>query len=139
MALNASKPTQVTELTREQVATVLTKPLEQASVFLAAGPRIYDTAGPLRIPAGPAPAAPDALEWVGESEQIPEHDPEFDELQLLPSTMRSANKRSLTSALWGSGWAYCSAKPPSAARSPQRGRRNSKLTDCAGQMSMTGF
>ena len=89
MALNASKPTQVAELTREQVATVLTKPLEAASVFLAAGPRIYDTAGPLRIPAGPAPAGPDALEWVGESELIPEHDPEFDELQLLPSTMKS--------------------------------------------------
>lgn len=89
MALNASKPTQVTELTREQVATILTKPLEQASVFLAAGPRIYDTTGPLRIPTAPAPAGPDALSWVGESELIPEHDPEFDELQLLPSTMKS--------------------------------------------------
>lgn len=89
MALNASKPTQVTELTREQVATILTKPLEQASVFLAAGPRIYDTTGPLRIPTAPAPAGPDALSWVGESEVIPEHDPEFDELQLLPSTMKS--------------------------------------------------
>lgn len=89
MALNASKPTQVTELTREQVATILTKPLEQASVFLAAGPRIYDTTGPLRIPTAPAPAGPDALSWIGESEQIPEHDPEFDELQLLPSTMKS--------------------------------------------------
>ncbi len=61
MPLNASKPTQVTELTREQVATILTKPLEQASVFLAAGPRIYDTTGPLRIPTAPAPAGPDAL------------------------------------------------------------------------------
>ena len=89
MALNASKPTQVTELTREQVATILTKPLEQASVFLAAGPRIYDTTGPLRIPTAPAPAGPNALSWVGESELIPEHDPEFDELQLLPSTMKS--------------------------------------------------
>ena len=89
MALNASKPTEVTELTREQVATILTKPLEAASVFLAAGPRIYDTTGPLRIPTAPAPAGPDALSWVGESEQIPEHDPEFDELQLLPSTMKS--------------------------------------------------
>ena len=89
MALNASKPTQVTELTREQVATILTKPLEQASVFLAAGPRIYDTTGPLRIPTAPAPAGPGKLSWVGESELIPEHDPEFDELQLLPSTMKS--------------------------------------------------
>ena len=72
MALNASKPTQVTELTREQVATILTKPLEQASVFLAAGPTIHDTTGPLRIPSAPAPADADALEWVGESELIPE-------------------------------------------------------------------
>ena len=89
MALNASKPTQVTELTREQVATILTKPLEQASVFLAAGPMIHDTTGPLRIPSAPAPADTDALEWVGESEQIPEHDPTFGEIQLLPSTMKS--------------------------------------------------
>ena len=89
MALNASKPTQVTELTREQVATILTKPLEQASVFLAAGPRIYDTTGPLRIPTAPAPTSPGRLSWIGESELIPEHDPEFDELQLMPSTMKS--------------------------------------------------
>ena len=42
MALNTPD---ATELTREQVATILTKPLEQASVFLAAGPRVFDTTG----------------------------------------------------------------------------------------------
>lgn len=89
MALNASKPSQVTELTREQVATILTKPLEQASVFLAAGPRVFDTTGPLRVPGLPAPAVAGELQFIGESEQIPELDPDFSEVQLLPSTMKS--------------------------------------------------
>lgn len=89
MALNASKPTAVTELTREQVATILTRPLEQASVFLAAGPRVFDTTGPLRVPGLPGPAATDALKFIGESELIPELDPDFSEVQLLPSTMKS--------------------------------------------------
>src|SRR5699024_6717132 len=43
---------------------------------------------PVRIPALPQPD-PDALEWVGENEQIPEAEPEFDEIDLLPSTMQS--------------------------------------------------
>jgi len=39
-------------LTQEQVQKILVKPLEQASVFLSAGPRIFDVtaAGPVRIP-----------------------------------------------------------------------------------------
>lgn len=86
MALNT---TTATELTAEQVSSILTKPLEQASVFLAAGPRIFDTTGPLRVPGLPGPGDPDALAWVGESELIPEVDPEFSEVQLLPSTMKS--------------------------------------------------
>lgn len=77
-----------TELTAEQVVRVLTRPLEQASVFLASGVRIIDTAGPLRIPAAPASLAGD-LDFVGENEQIPEVDPSFDEIQLMPSTMKS--------------------------------------------------
>lgn len=78
------------ELTAEQVATVLTQPLEQASVFMSAVPaaNIYDTPGPLRIPSLPGSKA-DALGWTGENEQIPEQDYEFGELQLLPSTMKS--------------------------------------------------
>ena len=74
------------ELTAEQVARILVKPLEAASVFLAAGPRIFDTAGPLRIPK--APKASD-VSFVGENELIPEVNPDFDEVQLLPSTMKS--------------------------------------------------
>lgn len=77
------------ELTREQVSAILTEPLQARSVFLAAGPRIFDTDGsPVRIPALPSPDV-DALEWVGENEEIPETDPEFDETTLLPSTMKS--------------------------------------------------
>ena len=86
MALNT---TDATELTREQVATILTKPLEQASVFLAAGPRVFDTTGPLRVPGLPGAGDPADLEWIGESELIPEWDTEFSEVQLLPSTMKS--------------------------------------------------
>ena len=75
-----------TELTAEQVQKILVKPLEAASVFLAAGPRIFDTAGPLRIPK--APKASD-VSFVGENELIPEVNPDFDEVRLLPSTMKS--------------------------------------------------
>ena len=76
-------------LTAEQVSTILTKPLEQRSVFMAAGPTIFDTNGsPVRIPAMPA-SEQDALQWVGENELIPEVDPEFGETELLPSTMKS--------------------------------------------------
>lgn len=86
MALNTPD---APELTREQVATILTKPLEQASVFLAAGPRIFDTTGPLRVPGLPGAGDPATLQWIGESELIPERDTDFSEVQLLPSTMKS--------------------------------------------------
>ena len=82
----AAGSTAAAELTAEQVAKVLVKPLEAASTFLAAGPRIFDTAGPLRIPK--APKASD-VSFVGENEQIPEANPDFDEVSLLPSTMKS--------------------------------------------------
>lgn len=75
-----------TELTAEQVSTVLIQPLEAASQFLAAGPRIIDTAGPLRIPRMPGATNPS---WHGENEQITEVNPDFGEMQLLPSTMES--------------------------------------------------
>ena len=85
----AVSTTTATELTREQVSTILTRPLEQQSVFLAAGPRIVDTDGsPVRLPAAPVSTV-DELEWTGENELIPEVDPEFDEVTLLPSTMKS--------------------------------------------------
>ncbi len=75
-----------TELTQEQVAKILVQPLAEKSVFLAAGPRIFDTAGPLRIPKAGAAVDPD---WTGENELITEKDVDFDEVQLLPSTMKS--------------------------------------------------
>lgn len=75
-----------TELTQEQVAKILVKPLEEAAKFLAAGPRIFDTASPLRIP---KLGGPTVVTWVGENEQIPEANPDFDEVELLPSTMKS--------------------------------------------------
>ena len=85
----ASSTTTAAALTAEQVSTILTKPLEQRSVFMAAGPTIFDTNGsPVRIPAMPA-SEQDELQWVGENELIPEVDPEFGETELLPSTMKS--------------------------------------------------
>ncbi|MFS0898928.1 phage major capsid protein [Mycolicibacterium litorale] len=75
-----------TELTQEQVAKILVKPLEAEAKFLAAGPRIFDTASPLRIP---KLGGPTVVTWVGENEQIPEVNPDFDEIELLPSTMKS--------------------------------------------------
>lgn len=84
MALDST--TNATELTAEQVSTVLVGPLADRSVFLNSGAKIVDTAGPLRMPKGAAPTTPD---WYGQNEQIVEDDPTFDELELLPSTMKS--------------------------------------------------
>ena len=86
MAQNVSNTPQ---LTKEQVATTLLRPLEAASVFLAAGPTIFDTDGsPLRLPVAPG-TQQDNLQWIGESELIPNQDYELSEISLLPSTMRS--------------------------------------------------
>lgn len=75
------------ELTAEQVQSILVQPLEQASVFLAAGPRIFDTDGsPVRIPK--LGGATD-VSWYGENEQITDDDVDFDEVTLLPSTIKS--------------------------------------------------
>lgn len=95
----AASTTDNSELTQEQVATTLIKPLEQASVFLAAGPRIFDTAGgnTLRIPTMPSLVQDDGNggtepfvhTFTGENELIPEAEIATDELVLLPSTMKS--------------------------------------------------
>lgn len=74
------------ELTQTQVAKLLLQPLQAASVFLAAGPRIFDTPGPLRLPKMTGMGEPS---WHGENEQITEVDATFDEITLLPSTMKS--------------------------------------------------
>jgi HK97 family phage major capsid protein len=74
-----------TTLLTSQVASLLVEPLEQASTFLAAGPTIYDTAGPLRIPriASGATAA-----FVAAGAQISDSNASFDEVTLLPSSLK---------------------------------------------------
>lgn len=81
-------PTSITasSLTSEQVLAFLIRPLEEASVFLAAGPRIYDTTGePIRVPKLASMGTPS---FVAEGSAIPEVDPSFSEVVLLPSTIR---------------------------------------------------
>lgn len=73
-------------LITEQVAKVLVEPLEAKSVVLEAGPKIFDSSEPLRIPTltdGFDPA------WVGENELIPEDDAAFGELALMPTERKS--------------------------------------------------
>jgi HK97 family phage major capsid protein len=72
-------------LTADEVANYLVGPLEQASTFLSAGPQIFDTAGPLRIPrvASGATAA-----FVAAGAQITDSNVSFDEVQLLPSSLK---------------------------------------------------
>ncbi|MGI5951827.1 MAG: phage major capsid protein [Brooklawnia sp.] len=75
------------ELTAEQVQKILVQPLTDTSVFLSAGPRIFDTNGSqIRIPKMGGATSPD---WHGENEQISEVETDFDEITLLPSTMKS--------------------------------------------------
>lgn len=74
-------------LTTDEVQSILVEPLGLASVFLAAGPRIFDTPGrTVRVPTLVSMVAPS---WVGENTLIPEVDPTFGEVVLLPDTMQS--------------------------------------------------
>ena len=54
--------------------------------MLSSGVRIFDTAGPLRIPKLTAGAT---VGFVGEGELIPEADVDFGEVTLMPSTRKS--------------------------------------------------
>ncbi len=69
-------------LTAEQVQAILVQPLTAASVFLAAGPRIFDVtaAGVVRVP---TLVGMDAPSWHGENEQINEVNATFAEVRLL--------------------------------------------------------
>lgn len=79
--------TNSSELTREVVQQILVPGLEAASVFLAAGPRIFDTDGsPVRIP---KLGAAGTATFVAEGSAIPEADYDFDEVTLLPSSIKS--------------------------------------------------
>lgn len=85
MALSAEDSAQ---LTNDQIAAILTEPLQAKSVFLAAGPVIIDTDGsPVRIPG--IDTVYDELAWYGENEQIEDVTPADLETELLPSTMKS--------------------------------------------------
>lgn len=75
-----------TTLLQSQVANLLVQPLAQASTFLAAGPRIFDTADQLRIP---RIASGITAGFVAEGSQISDSDVSFDEVTLLPSTLKS--------------------------------------------------
>lgn len=75
------------ELTQEQVQKILVKPLEDSAIFLNSGARVFDSNGsPVRIPKLGGPTNPT---FIGENELIPEVNAGFDEVQLLPSTMKS--------------------------------------------------
>jgi HK97 family phage major capsid protein len=74
-----------TTLIQSQVASLLVQPLEQASTFLAAGPVVLDSSSPLRVPriANGVTAG-----FVAEGAQISDGDVAFDEVTLLPSTLK---------------------------------------------------
>ena len=75
------------ELTSEQVARILVNPLQARSVVLAAGPRVFDSQGdPLSIP---KLAPMSAVGMTAENVTVPESDPVFSEVTLLPSTLKS--------------------------------------------------
>ncbi|ODR06937.1 capsid protein [Mycolicibacillus koreensis] len=73
-------------LLQSQVADLLVNPLAQESTFLAAGPQIFDTNDQLRIP---RVASGVTAGFVGEGAQITDGAVSFDEVTLLPSTLKS--------------------------------------------------
>lgn len=73
-------------LIQSQVASLLVQPLEQASTFLACGPTILNSSSPVRIPRITHGAT---AGFVAEGAQISDGDVAFDEIDLLPSTLKS--------------------------------------------------
>lgn len=75
------------QLLADQVSSLLVQPLEAASVVLSSGPRIFDTAGVLRIP---KLTKSSTVGFIGENELIPsDHDTTFDEVVLMPTDRKS--------------------------------------------------
>lgn len=72
-------------LIQSQVASLLVQPLEQASTFLAAGPVVLDSSSPVRVP---RVANGVTAGFVAEGAQISDGDVAFDEVTLLPSTLK---------------------------------------------------
>ena len=73
-------------LQQTEIASLLVQPLESESVFLASGPKIIDTNGPIRIP---RIASSLTVGFVGEGAQIPESSVGLDEVSMLPSNLKS--------------------------------------------------
>lgn len=75
------------QLLADQVSQLLVTPLEAASVVLSSGPRIFDTAGVLRVP---KLTKSSTVGFVGENELIPsDHETTFDEVVLMPTDRKS--------------------------------------------------
>ncbi|RUP28762.1 MAG: phage major capsid protein [Mycolicibacterium sp.] len=72
-------------LIQSQVSSLLVQPLEQASTFLAAGPVILDSSSPVRVP---RIVNGTTAGFVAEGAQITDGDVAFDEVTLLPSTLK---------------------------------------------------
>lgn len=73
-------------LQQTEIQSLLVQPLESESVFLASGPKIIDTNGPIRIP---RIASGLTVGFVGEGAQIPESSVGLDEVSMLPSNLKS--------------------------------------------------
>ncbi len=73
-------------LQKDQIASLLVQPLESESVFLASGPKVIDTNGPIRIP---RIASGLTVGFVAEGGTIPESSVGLDEVSMLPSTLKS--------------------------------------------------
>nr|WP_269451163.1 phage major capsid protein [Tsukamurella pseudospumae] len=90
MPQEATMTTQTTAtfptLQQTEIQNFLVTPVESASVFLASGPKIIDTNGPIRIPRLASGAT---VGFVAEGAQIPESGVGFDEVSMLPSTLKS--------------------------------------------------
>jgi HK97 family phage major capsid protein len=72
-------------LIQSQVASLLVQPLEQGIDLLAAGPVILDSSSPVRVP---RVANGVTAGFVAEGTQISDGDVAFDEVTLLPSTLK---------------------------------------------------
>ncbi|PJE07565.1 MAG: phage major capsid protein [Mycobacterium sp.] len=83
--MSIQTPSGNSTLLASQVASLLIQPLEQASTFLAAGPQIIDSAGPVRVP---RIASGTSAAFTAAGAQITDSNATFDEVQLLPSTLK---------------------------------------------------
>lgn len=71
----------------EQVSSMLVEPLRAASVVLSAGPTIFNSSEPIRIPTITGDSNP---VWTGENEKIDDSDSfDFGEMELMPTSRKS--------------------------------------------------